>query len=49
MYLYLPIYIYISYLEMVIARSDPASWGCAGCAGCEVASVASVAAGAWLD
>ena len=34
---------------MVIARSDPASWGCAGCAGCEVASVASVAAGAWLD
>ena len=51
MYLYIPIktYIYISYLEMVIARSDTASWGCADCAGCEVASVASVAAGAWLD
>ena len=55
MYLYVPIYtyknlyIYISYLEMVIARSDTASWGCADCAGCEVASVASVAAGAWLD
>ena len=53
MYLYIPIktyiYLYISYLEMVIARSDTASWGCADCAGCEVASVASVAAGAWLD